>query len=300
MNYIYDHNKNLVSEAKYDHFVQTGCFSPKDINLKLGQPVNQEKNKLLSIDELVELLVYVHVAAKVPDKEEYFLPAVLQTAETDIIKRRQKSENEEMLPEPICIQFKTGYLPLGFVCALYANLIAEENFALLLGESKKCHKNRILFRFYGKFDIAVISCPRYCEFRVSRHSGKDEFWSKDCCPLIREIVCKAADNVIRSMQRGLASLGVDSEMYKLAFHCPRHPDADFGQESLAKLDYEHSDQVDLTAPCKAICINPECITAIDPLSPEMMIWFGKVNETVSSASYLTIIFMSACRFQVSI
>ncbi|XP_064386202.1 uncharacterized protein LOC135334795 isoform X2 [Halichondria panicea] len=270
---IYDHNKNQVNQAKCDHFVQTGCFSPKDIQL---ETVNQEKNKLLSIETLVDLLVYLHIAAKVPlssnrDTLEYFLPAVLQTAERDMVQRRKKDINEELLPEPICIRFKTGYLPLGFVCALSANLIAENKFDLLISESK-CYKNRILFRFDGKFDITVISCPRYCEFRVLRHSpGNTEFWSEDCCPLIKEIVCTAANKVIQSMQHGLRWIGTDSEMYNLAFHCRSkvHSKAEFGQESLAI--FCHSDQ-DTRVP-KAKCTH--CNTAIDPLPPEMSVWFGE-------------------------
>ena len=89
------------------------------------------------------------------------------------------------------------------------------------------------------------------------------------------------------MQHGSALVGTDSEMHTLAFHCPRHPDADFGQESLAKLVYEDSDQTSAPdEPCKAKCINPECVTTIDPLVPEMMVWFGKVNkvQTMSAAS----------------
>ncbi len=209
------------------------------------------------------------------DNLEYFLPAVLQTAETDMVQRRQKDINEELLPEPICIRFKTGYLPLGFVCALSANLIAENTFDLLIGESK-CYKNRILFRFDGKFDITVISCPRYCEFRVSRHSGNTEFWSEHCCPLISEIVCTAANKVIQSMQHGLRSVGTDSVMYTLAFHCPRevHSKAEFGQESLAI--FCHSDQ-DTRVPKEAKCT--DCKTAIDPLTPGMSVWFGEVGQT---------------------
>ncbi len=129
---IYDHNQFQVSEAQYDRFVEAGCFSPQDITLINNEdlPVNEEKDKLLPIDKLVDLLEYLSIAAKVPvpsGKKEvlYFLPAVLQTAAMDAVKRRQKGENEELLPEPICIQFKTGYIPLGFVCALIANLTAE-------------------------------------------------------------------------------------------------------------------------------------------------------------------------------
>ncbi len=282
---IYDHNKDQVSQAQCDHFVQTGCFSPQDISNK-DLPANAAKKKLISIDTLVDLLVYLNIAAKVPlssSKQEYFLPAVLQTAETDIVKRKEKEKNAELLPEPICIRFKTGYLPLGFVCALIANLIAENNLCPLIGESNQFYKNRIQFLFQGKFNISMISWPRYCEFRVSRHSGNTEFWSEDCCPLISKIVRTAANKVIQSMQHGLHSIGRDSEMYELAFHCPRHPNADFGQESLAKLIYDHSDEeilfdLDNHFPKKATCTNPECGTAIDPLTPEMMVWFGKVSE----------------------
>ena len=287
---IYDHNKNQVNQAKCDHFVQTGCFSPKDIKL---ESVNQEKNKLLPIETLVDLLVYLHIAAKVPlsSDKEYFLPAVLQTAETDMVQRRQKDTNEELLPEPICIRFKTGYLPLGFVCALSANLIAENTFDLLISDSK-CYKNRILFRFDGKFDITVISCPRYCEFRVSRHSGNTEFWSEHCCPLIREIVCTAANKVIQSMQHGLRSVGTDSVMYTLAFHCPRevHSKAEFGQESLAI--FCHSDQ-DTRVPKEAKCT--DCKTAIDILTPGMSVWFGEVGQTHYHSVYNYVLIY---RFQI--
>ncbi len=297
---IYDHNKNQVSEAQYDHFVQTGCFSPQDITLITSKDVsmNEEKKKLLSIDMLVDLLVYLNIAAKVPlssAKDEYFLPAVLQTAEIDIVKRVHNSINEELLPEPICIRFKTGFLPLGFVCALSANLIAENKFHLLTGESNKFYKNRIQFRFQGKFNITMISWPRYAEFRVTRHSGSDEFWSKDCCPLINEIVCTAANKVIQSMQHGLRSVTKDSKMYELAFHCPRHPNADFGQESLAELlFYDNFDRaiftdLDKRIPEKAICTNPECVTAVDPLTPEMMVWFGKVSETQTISNSVIIL-----------
>ncbi len=279
---IYDPNENQVCEAQYDHFVETGCFSPQDITLINNKDLNV-KRKLLSIDTLVDLLVHLNIAAKVPlssAREEYFLPAVLQTAEIDMVKRAPKGKNEELLPEPICIRFKTGFLPLGFVCALSANLIAENKFYLLTGESNKFYKNRIQFRFQGKFNITMISWPRYCEFRVARHSGNDEFWSKDCCPLINKVVCTAANKVIQSMQHGLRSVvAKDSKMYELAFHCPRHSKADFGQESLAELVYDNSDQEihsDKNFPDKAICT--KCVTAIHPLTPEMMVWFGKVSK----------------------
>ena len=282
---IYDHNKNQVSEAQYDRFVETGCFSPQDIMLT---HVKEDKKKLLSITTLVDLLTHLNIAAKVPvssskDAVLYFLPAVLQTAETDAIKRKHKGENDELLPEPICIRFKTGYVPLGFVCALIANLTAEKNFDLLFNESNKLYKNMIQFRFQRIINLTVISLPRYCEFRVTRQLPDNdvfEFWSEDSCPLIMETIRTVANKVIQSLQHGLRSVNNDSEIYDFAFHahCQRNSDADFGQECLAKLDYDDSYQeIDLekNIPEKVICI--KCKTAI-PLTPEMMVWFGKVGK----------------------
>ena len=288
---IYDHNKLQVSEAQYHRFVETGCFSPQDITLisNKDELVSAEKKKLLPINTLVDLLEYLKIAAKIPvssGKEEvlYFLPAVLQTAKTDVVKRRQKGENDELLPEPICIRFKTGYIPLGFVCALVANLTAEKEFNLLeKDESNKLYKNMIQFRFRGIFNVTVISLSRYCEFRVTRQLLDDdtEFWSEKGCPLIMENVRTVSNKVIQSMQHGLRSVSKDSIMYEFAFHCPRHLDAGFGQESLAELVYDYSDQqIDKISPDKAMCT--KCNTAIHPLTPEMMFWFGKVSENAIS------------------
>ncbi len=279
---IYDHNQFQVSQAQYDDFVKTGCFSPQDIMLinNEDRSVNAEKEKLLPIDTLVDLLEYLNIAAKVPGKEKvlYFLPAVLQSAEIDAVKRKKKGENEELLPEPICIRFKTGYIPLGFVCALIANLTVEKNFDILFDERNKLYKNMIQFRFKGVFNVTVVSLPRYCEFRVTRQPSVFEVWSKDGCPLIMETVRTVANKVIYSMQHGLRQVANDSSMYEFAFHCPIHSDADFGQESLAELDRDYSDQhIENKIPDTAMCTT--CKTAIHPLTPEMMVWFGKVSES---------------------
>ncbi len=286
---IYDHNKNQVSEAHHYRFVETGCFSPQDIMLINNKdlPVSEEKKKLLPIDILVDLLVHLNIAAKVPpssakDDLLYFLPAVLQTAETDAVKRKEKGQNgqnEELLPEPICIGFKTRYIPLGFVCALVANLTAEDGFNLLFNENNKLYKNMIQFRFQGIFNVTVISLPRYCEFRVTRHSSviDREYWSDDCCPLIIETIRTVTNKVIQSMQHGLGSVGKDSIMYQFAFHCPNsvHSDAEFGQESLAEIGYDQEIGSDKNILDKAMCT--KCTTAI-PVTPENMVWFGKVSE----------------------
>ena len=294
---VYDPKKMYITTAQHDHFVQTGCFSPQDINEQL----KEEKKDLLSVKTLVDLLVYLNIAVEVPShlasttdsdvestpgkfldpstsqsKKYYFLPAVLQTAKLPLLKRES---SEELLPEPLCIRFQTGYLPLGFVSALTANLIATQNFQLMPFKSNDdqliTYKNKIRFRFLGRIDIILISGPKYCEFRVSKIKGETiEFNDSTCCPHIKTTICEAADRVTQSMQHG--SLYKLSKGYELAFRCPRHQGSEIGHEPLARFVTDTSSVLhDL--PKEISCIDSSCIKT-SPLSAEMKMWFPKVRD----------------------
>ena len=298
---IYDPNKFHVTVAQHDHFVRTGCFFPEEItSIDEGQ---FKSRNLLSIKTLIDLLVLLNIAAEVPSnlglklapakegetdspkaklaledvpatdntmsKKCYFLPAVLQTAELNLLVR---GANEEHLPEPLCIRFKTGYLPLGFVCALSANLLAESEFKLIPiqhGEHLITYKNMMQFRYKGEIEIIMISGPKYCEFRVSSSSESIDFQDRDRCPLIRITICKAADRVIKSLKHG--SLYQLSKGYELAFKCPHHPKAEIGHEPLA-----HFNSMALTTPEQIQCVNLLCHRSTS-LTKQMEIWFEKVR-----------------------
>ena len=283
---IYDPSKKYVSEAKYDHFVETGCFSPQDI---LPIEKSDEKN-LLSIDTVAKLLLHLNIVAEVPqsdskDKKEYFLPAVLQTAGTDVLKMSPEGENEQS-PEPLCIRFVTGYLPLGFVCALSANLMAcNPQLKLIFKEDNQpiAYKNMMKFRYEGEIDIIMISGPKYCEFHIKRISSATTKELSDYCPVLRTIICKAAARVVESMQHG-DSVYKLSTCFELAFKCPdrKHKNAEFafGHEPLAKFVYEGitvSSDTSTRKPNKIQCVIPDCVTS-SPLTTKMKVWFGRVSS----------------------
>ena len=293
---IYDPRNLHITEERRDHFVQTGCFSPQDIRA-IDEAQLKEK-KLLSISTLINLLVHLNIVAEVPSdlaaeansvpqskeksasagaeslpiKHYYFFPAVLQSAEPAIWSR------DVHLPEPLFVRFCTGYIPLGFVCALSANFLAESTFKLIpfSHENKMItYKNMIRFRFWGKFDILMISGLKYIEFRVTKCSGTMQFC--ECCPQIRTIICKAVEKVIQSMQHG-SLYKLSKAKYDLAFRCPEHPTAEIGHEPLAKIVYDDSFSTSGADvhPKEIECVHSTCCIA-NALSPQMTMWFGQVR-----------------------
>ena len=225
---VYDSKDHLIAQSKRELFIETGLFSPNDL------PSISEGRKMLSIEVLVELLVHLNIAA--PCKSMYFLPAVLRSVKTEaLINTNQQNES---VPEPLCISFQTGYLPLGFVCALIATLTSDETFELLGREQGyEIYKNKVTFRLQGIFDITLISWPKYCEFRVSRAPGArvdEQYHGKNCCPLIRDSICHAIDRVVQSMSHN--SVFHLSQAYKLGFKCLNHKQSLCGHEPLALFD----------------------------------------------------------------
>ena len=272
---IYDPNKRSMTGAECEHFLLTGCFCPARIKV--------EREDIVPMDYLTKLLVHLNIAAPVKAataSPEYFLPAVLQTAKAEELKIVLKGENDEQDPEPLCVRFRTGYLPLGFVCALAANLINFNIESLnLLSEmqNKIIYKNKLTFRFRGRYDIVLISWPKYCEFRVSRARGapsNEDFHNSSCCPRIKEMLTKSINQVLDGMRQ--SSLFQRSQDYDFAFKCSLHPsNQDPGHEALAVISQDNSKEMNCT----------KCKTATS-LTPHMSVWFGEVSCGSLSRTYI--------------
>ena len=301
-------NQPTAANSKQMKFEQTGIFNP----LEVSYP--KESSKIMSIHNLVHLLVHLNIAAKITTStddtkhklasehtqseaspetkressdslEEYFFPAILKTADTSSFASDVRATADEIPPEPLCIRFDTGYMPMGFTCALSARLIADEKFSLA-PEERTLYKNKLKLRYNGQFNITMISLPLRCEFQVSRHHGNKEFHRQDCCPEIMRIVCEAINYVLKSMQRSLLS----EVRYDLAFKCPMHSNLNFGYEPLAKFVHTDKSRTQL----KHIeCL--KCATIITDLKPEMKVWFGEVRATMLSVLCVVSTAVFACR-----
>ena len=263
----------------------------------------------MSIHDLVSLLLHLNIAAKITsiddskhnlaneqtqseaspetkrESSEYFFPAILKTADTSSLVCDVRAAADNILPEPLCVRFQTGYTLMGFSCSLSARLMADEKFSLA-PEEQIFHKNKLKLQYNGQFNIIMISLPLRCEFQISRHHGNEEFHRQDCCPEIIRIICEAMNYILKSMQRTLLS----EISYDLAFKCPNHPNPKFGYEPLAK--FVHTDK-SCTQLKHIECL--ECATTIADLKPEMKVWFGEVRATLLSVLCVMSTAVFACR-----
>ena len=206
-----------------------------------------------------------------------------------------REQAEELLPEPLYIRFTPCYVPIGFVCALTANLISGSEFHLVPFVEKDhqlVYKNRVRFRFHGKFDILMLSGPKYLRFSISRCSTsiRSRFIDDDCCPLIKTTICQAADSVIRSLQHeSLLRLSVG---YELAFKCPEHEDKGFGLEPLAAFVYDKSLATTVIGdrPQEIKCVDSKYLIN-SPITTSMEMWLGEVSIQPWTIIRITCVFL---------
>ena len=270
--------QHIAASSKQKKFEETGIFNP----VKVEYP--NESGHYMSIHDLVHLLVHLNIAAKITSsadddhskplayeddgQDEYFFPAILKTT---VIQTSSSTANQETLPEPLCIRFDTGYMPMGFTCALSARLMADEKFSLA-PEEQTLYKNKLKLRYKGQLNVTMISLPLHCEFQVTRHYGNKEFHERDCCPEIMKIIRTSIEYVLKSMQRTLLS----EVSYSFAFKCPNHPDSKFGYEPLAIL---HTEDLNPYLECL------DCRIKITDLGREKKIWFGEVRSWLSNVCF---------------
>ncbi len=267
---IYDPTKFQVEAPVFDRFTQKGFFSPKDHTI---EAIAAQKNHL-PIEDLIPLLEHLNIAVPmvVDSISGYFLPAVLQTATSEVLNKPLDAADVDQDPEPLCIHFKTGFVPLGFVSALVANLLNGYRDSLeLLGkqQDKVVYKNKITFRFQGRFNIVLLSWAKYCEVRVSRVPGPGHGTAKNeqfCCSLIKDMLEKSIKDVIDRMRQN--SLFQLSQGYDFAFKCPQsNCRKRMGYESLVVV----LNPVDLES------LNCESCKIAVHATPQMSTWFLKVG-----------------------
>ncbi len=251
---VYGSNNQIIPNDQYDRFLNSGQFSLNAIN---KMPDTVEGKKLLPVQELVDLLVQLNIAVPILSSSEYFFPAVLKN-----LKRSEITCGTESVIEPLYILFEAGCLPLGFVSALIANLIAREQLTLL---DDIIYKNQINMKFKNELNITLLSCPKYCKVCVTSDTISDS----DNLIDLKEILCKAANDVVDAMQHS-SFFNLFKKYYDVGFNCPKcYKEDSFGNENLAIVKL-FSNKMLLE------CKNSGC-KCKSKLTEAMSVWYCKVS-----------------------
>ena len=253
---IYDSKTGPISRAKCQKLFETGHFSREDFEQMY------KSDKLLPLDVFIPLLLHLNIIA--PSKSQYFFPAILRSATADSLAYNHK----EGYPEPLCISFQTGFLPLGFVCSLTAQLTNEETFELC---DRELFKNKVEFVVKKRYIITLVYWPKYCEFRTSL-PPKPKYYKEleENCSFFRDTICKAIDTVL-----DLLTQRSESPTYMLGFKCPSCSSTDFGHEPIAV--FKINSNVKEEIKCNKCKVRPDIETSMNPwLAPRI------INQTSTS------------------
>ena len=183
-------------------------------SLSAIQPITNPEGRILTAEELVEILEHLGIIAKVNDgvQEEtratsesdsnfacegprYILPAMLPCASDADLKPK------EILPEkiscPLIIEFDCGHVPLGIFCTAIARLIrfqCEMEWKLVNSVSK--YKNKFVFRLERAFDITLVAKSKYIQVQIENCGSTDILLSAACFK-VRHTLSRTLEHLLR-------------------------------------------------------------------------------------------------------
>ena len=252
-----------VHQAASERFQQTGQFSLQDIR----EAIVDTSGDYIPLDKLIELLKHLNIIAQtVSDSSAvksgvvYFMPCVLPNAPSAELKVSHKSSPGKVLPFPLMIRFKCGFVPTGVFTAMMANLASQESLNMIVNGIRK---NRVQFHFGKAFDTVTLICKaKHYEIHISRRPAA-KTPTHEVCTAFRDLIQRTLERVSSRFNYTF------SLSYQLAFECPLPT-----HEGGAHLCVVESGD---TCPDVMACLHdPKNIIPVD-MEPQHLVWFGKVS-----------------------
>ena len=256
-----------VHLAASERFQQTGQFSLQDIR----EAIVDTSADFIPLEKLVELLKHLNIIAQIPQTVSdssavksgvvYFMPCVLPNAPSAELKVSHKSSPNKVLPFPLMIRFKCGFVPTGVFTAMMANLASQQSLKMIVNGIRK---NRVQFHFGKAFDTVTLICKaKHYEIHISRRPTAKTSTHEVCTAVCDLIQCTL--EMVSSRFNYTFSL-----TYQLAFECPL-PTHEGGDHLCV---VESGD----TCPDVMACLHdPKNIVPVD-MKPQHLVWFGEVSD----------------------
>ena len=264
-----------VNRAASEAFQQTGQFSLQDIR----EAVVDTSGDFIPLVKLVELLKHLNIIAQIPQTVSdssavmsgvvYFMPCVLPNAPSAELKVSHKSNSSKILPFPLMIRFKCGFVPTGVFTAMMANLASQQSLNMIVNGIRK---NRVEFHFGKAFDTVTLICKaKHYEIHISRRPTAKTS-THEVCTAVRDLIQCTLENVASRFNYTF------SLSYQLAFECPL-PTHEGGDHLCVVKSGD-------TCPDVMACLHdPKNIVPVD-MEPQHLVWFRKVSNKIFLILYL--------------
>ena len=264
-----------IHQAASERFQQTGQFSLQDIR----EAVVDTSGDFIPLDKLIELLKHLNIIAQVAQTVSdssavksgavYFMPCVLPNAPSAELKVSHKSSPGQVLPFPLMIRFKCGFVPTGVFTAMMANLASQQSLNMIVNGIRK---NRVQFHFGKAFDTVTLICKaKHYEIHISRRPTAKTS-THEVCTAVCDLIQCTLENVASRFNYTF------SLSYQLAFECPL-PTHEGGDHLCV---VESGD----TCPDVIACLHdPKNIVPVD-IKAQHLVWFGKVSNKIFFILYL--------------
>ena len=256
-----------VHQAASEAFQQTGL---QDIR----EAIVDTSGDLIPLVKLVELLKHLNIIAQITQSVSdssavksgvvYFMPCVLPNAPSAELKVSHKSSSGKVLPFPLMIRFKCGFVPTGVFTAMMANLASQESLKMIVNGIRK---NRVQFHFGKSFDTVTFICKaKHYEIHISRRPAAKTS-THEVCTAVRDLIQRTLERVASCFNYTF------SLSYQLAFECPL-PTHEGGDHLCVVKSGD-------TCPDVMACLHdPKNIVPAD-MEPQHLVWFGKVSNRIN-------------------
>ena len=255
------HSSSPVLQKTKNEWFEKGVFAVRSIENYCAQFDEFEKQDIIPIDVLVELLKSVNVVSpiKIDGKEAYFMPAMLECASPEELTQPPKPDANN--PEPLFICFSCGYVPTGVFCGMVTRLVSMSTEGKILGlkwklKQKTVKQNFISFLVQNVNVVTLLSHERCYEIRGNRR--QDSITLHDLCTYVISVILY----VLKSIYEQITPI--------IAFQCPCLRHMLVSQHNLHLCILEGDDSW-----LQFLCEESEVI-----LRENQKVWIGKVNQSL--------------------
>ena len=152
------------------------------------------KEGVIEPKNVMDLMVHLKVASKCENENEYFMPALLKSLDTQGIQKMLLSSSDSIAP--MALHYERGWFKCGSFAFLITSLLSSKQLTLATKRGGKLlcvHSNCIKMSFNKNCIITLIDSVSHIEVHITG----DVDICRDACPMIKRYLMEACEEGIQ-------------------------------------------------------------------------------------------------------